>query len=356
MLGAERVESLAAMRARDAAPVVPRVAVLIDGFGSLRAELDDPGGHEWLQSLQRVLVDGRQVGIHPIVAADRRADLPNPVLGALGARLVLRLAEPDAMVSLGVPLPLARAGGLGDGRGYLRGDEEVQVAVLGDDPGGAAQAAALADRGIDAGSGPFDRPTGLPTEVARPVEADHDLAVALGVEESGDGGVEPAVVDLAGGHLLVVGPPGSGRTTALDSVRAGLAATGHEVLDVDPLAPDVEALEALRHAGAPSVALIDDADDLPNGVARTIEDLAGLRHVRIVASYDTAAVARAFSGLVPALGRGRRLLLLGPEGPAEIDQIAGVRMRLRPGAAFPPGRGVLVVDRRPRIVHVGRSA
>ncbi|MDE0804390.1 MAG: FtsK/SpoIIIE domain-containing protein, partial [Acidimicrobiales bacterium] len=54
MLGAERVESLAALRARDAAPVVPRVAVLIDGFGSLRAELDDPGGHEWLQSLQRV--------------------------------------------------------------------------------------------------------------------------------------------------------------------------------------------------------------------------------------------------------------------------------------------------------------
>lgn len=355
MLGGERVESLSALRARDGMAVVPRVVVLIDGFGSLKAELDKPGSYEWLQSLQRVLVDGRQVGIHPIIAADRRADLPNPVLGALGARLALRMSEPDAMVSLGVPLPLARAGGLGEGRGYLRGDEEVQIAVLGDDPSGAAQAAALVDRAADTDTRPYTRPSGLPVEVERPAEADHDLAVAIGVEESGDGGTEPAVVDLAGGHLLVIGPPGSGRTTTIDAVRAGMAATGQPTVSVDARAADIDALEAVGHSGVSTVLLVDDADDLPDSVARTIEQLAGLDHVRVVASYDTAAAARAFNGLVPALKRGRRLLLLSPEGPAEIDQVAGVRMRLRPGAAFPPGRGVLVVDRRPRIVHVGRS-
>ena len=353
MLGDERVESLGALRARDGEPVVPRIAVVIDGFGSLKAELDKPASYEWLQSLQRVLVEGRQVGIHPLVATDRRADLPNPVLGALGARLALRMSEPDAMVSLGVPLPLARAGGLGEGRGYLRGDEEIQVAVLGDDPSGAAQAAALAERGADADTAPAPRSSGLPSEIARPTDADHGSSVAIGVEEGDGGELEPAFVDLGGGHLVVVGPPGSGRTTALEAVRAGLRTLGGNVVDVDPRRVDTEGLESARHAGAATIVVIDDADDLADADARTIESLAGLDHVRIVASFDTASAARAFNGLVPILKRGRRLLLLCPEGAGEVDQHAGVRMRLRPGASFPPGRGVLVVDRRPTVVQVG---
>ncbi len=353
MLGDERVESLGAMRARDRSAVVPRVIVVIDGFGSLRAELDKPASYDWLQSLQRVLVDGRQVGIHPVVSADRRADLPNPVLGALGARLVLRLAEPDAMVSLGVPLPLARAGGLGDGRGYLRGDQEVQIAVLGDDPGGAAQARALVELGADAAADPVPRTIGLPTFIARPTDADHGRSIALGVAEGVDGEIEPALVDLAGGHLVVVGPPGSGRTTAVAAVRDGLDALDHRVLVVDARHVDGESLDAVRHSEEATVVIVDDADELPDADARAIETLAGLDHVRIVAAFDIASAARAFNGLVPALKRGRRLLLLCPEGSAEVDQHAGVRARLRPGASFPPGRGVLVVDRHPQVVQIG---
>lgn len=355
MLGDERVESLGALRRRDGAPVVPRLVVLIDGFGALRAELDRPASYEWLQALQRVLVEGRQVGIHPIVTADRRADIPNPVLGALGARLALRMAEPESMVSFGVPLALARAGGLVAGRGYLRGDEEVQVAVLGDDPSGAAQAAALVERGRDADSAPVTRPVALPLHVERPGDADHGLVVAIGVEEGIDGEIDPALVDLAGGHLVVVGPPGSGRSTALAAVSEGLAALGCPTLVVAPRQVDVEALDALAASADPTVVIIDDADDLADADARVVEALTQLDQVRVVASFDTAAAARAYSGLVPALRRGRRLLVLCPAGSAEVDQYTGVRMRLRPGATFPPGRGVLVVDRQPRIVQVGMA-
>lgn len=130
-LGQERAESLSALRARRGTPVLPRIVVVVDGFAALRAELDNPAGYEWLQRFHRVLVDGRQVGVHPVLAADRRADLPDPVLGAVGARLVLRMAEPDAMASLGVPLALARSGDLAPGRGFLHGDQEIQVAVVG---------------------------------------------------------------------------------------------------------------------------------------------------------------------------------------------------------------------------------
>ena len=330
LLGEARVESLGALREHRREPVVPRIIVVIDGFGALRAELDTPAGHEWLQRLQRLLVDGRQLGIHPLVSADRRADLPNPLLGALGARLVLRMAEPDAMVALGVPLPLARSGGLAPGRGYLRGEEEIQVAVLGDDPSGAAQAEAVVALGASSSTEPAPRPTALPESVSRPAGHDHDLVVAVGVTDDG----EPALVDLAGGHFLVVGPPGSGRTTALAAVRAGLDPQGRA---------DVER----------EVVVVDDADDLDDDEARRLEALAGEEGVTIVAAFDVASVARAFTGLVPALKRGRRLLLLRPESAAEIDQITGVRMRLRPGATFPPGRGVLVVERHPTVVQIG---
>ncbi|MDZ7674105.1 MAG: FtsK/SpoIIIE domain-containing protein [Acidimicrobiales bacterium] len=345
ILGNERIESLGALRAREGRPVQPRLVVVVDGFGALRAELDKPASYEWLQLLQRVLVEGRQVGIHPVVAADRRADLPNPLLGALGARLVLRMADTDAMVSLGVPLALARAGGLGEGRGYLRGDEEIQVAVLGDDPSGAAQAEALVDL-VDASVPVVPRPEPLPDRVLRPFDADHGFAVAIGVVERGDGELEPAMVDLAGGHLLVVGSPGSGRTTALAAVRDGLHA-----LDV-PVVTDPAALVD-PPVTRPHVLLLDDADDLDPATSRRIEELAGREAVRVVAAFDTASVARAFDGLVPALRRGRRMLVLRPADAGEVDQLAGVRVRLRPGTSFPPGRGVLVVDRHPSVIQVG---
>lgn len=356
LLGEHRVDSLSSLRSRLDALVVPRIAVVVDGFGSLRAELDTPAGYDWLQRFQRLLVEGRQVGIHPLLSADRRTDLPNPVLGAIGARLVLRMTEPDAMVSLGVPLALARGPALEPGRSYLRGDEEVQVAVLGDDPSGAAQAEALG--ALAAGTAePRSRPGPIPDDIARPAGLDRDLVVALGV---GDGGAA-VTVDLAPGHLLVVGPAGSGRSTTAAAVVAGLRAAGHDPLVVAGRSDDAvdllqAALDEGPRPGATRLLVVDDADEVGEGPGgRLLEQLAGTRGMRIVATADTAAAARAFSGWVPALRRGRRMLVLQPAGAAEIDQLAGVRVKLRPGARFPVGRGALVVDRLVAIVQVGKA-
>ncbi|MFP5322090.1 MAG: FtsK/SpoIIIE domain-containing protein [Acidimicrobiia bacterium] len=362
VLAGRAADSLSALRALDpaAAADLPRIALVVDGFAGLRADLDTPAGYEWWQRLQRVLVDGRQVGIHALVTADRRADLPAPLLTAIGARLVLRMTEPEAMSSLGVPLTVARGAELPPGRGFLRGDEEVQVAVLGDDASAAGQARALADLGRRASGEPAARRDPLPDEVDRPAGLDRDLEVAIGVGDDG-----PVTVDLRGGHLLVVGPPASGRTTALAAVAAGLAAAGAPCTRIDGRADDaLERLEALvrdavpgadRHR--PHVVLVDDADELGDGPGgRLLEQLAGAPGVRLVAVADAAAVARAFSGWVPAVRRGRRALVLQPASSADVDQVAGVRVRLRPGARFPVGRGVLVEDRRPHVVQVARTS
>jgi len=345
LLAEHRAGSFAALRSLPAGPRPPRLVVVVDGYAGLRAELDTPAGYDWLQRLQRVLADGRQVGVHALVSADRRADLPAPLLTAIGARLVLRATEPDAMVALGVPLAVARSAVLPPGRGFLHGDHEVQVAVP-------AEAVAPA-------SGPAPaRRLPLSDDVARPTGHDRDLAVAIGV---GDGG--PVVVDLAGGHLLVVGPPGSGRTTALAAVVAGLHAAASDTASVvvlDGRADDAPArLEALaaQPSGSrerPRVVVVDDADEVGEGAGgRALEQLAGTAGTRVVAAADAASVARAFSGWIPAVRRGRRVLVLQPASAADVDQLAGVRVRLRPGARFPAGRGVLVQDRRPSTVQVG---
>jgi len=353
VLAERRVDSLAALRGLDGAPALPRIAVVVDGFAGLRADLDTPAGYDWLQRFQRVLVEGRQVGVHALVSADRRADLPTPLLTAIGARLVLRATEPDAMVALGVPLATARSASLPPGRGFLHGDHEVQVAVLGDDPTTPAQSSALAALG--SGAAPAARRAPLPDDVARPTGHDRGLAVAVGVGDDG-----PVLVDLLGGHLLVVGPPGSGRSTTLAAVADGLAANGHGAAVVDGRADDAGdrlgrvADEPAGTREHPRVVIVDDADELGDGPARVLEQLAGTPGVRLVASADATAVARAFTGWVPAVKRGRRVLVLQPASAADVDQLAGARTRLRPGARFPVGRGVLVQDRRCTTVQVGR--
>ena len=115
-------------------------------------------------------------------------------------------------------------------------------------------------------------------------------------------------------------------------------------------------LDAVLHAGTDVVVVVDDADELDDADTRRLEQLAGVAEVRLVAAVDTASAARAFSGLVPALKRGRRILVLQPESSAEVDQLAGVRMRFRPGAVFPPGRGVLAIDRQPHVVQIAGDA
>lgn len=83
----------------------PRVLLLIDNYANLVDALLSSGtGQEqssdrWFTQLNRLIVDGRQFGIHAVVTADRLGSVKNVVQGAIGARLVLRQIE-DAEAKL----------------------------------------------------------------------------------------------------------------------------------------------------------------------------------------------------------------------------------------------------------------
>lgn len=204
----------------------------------------------------------------------------------------------------------------------------------------------------------------------------------------------------AGDPLVVAGPPGSGRTTALRVVARAWSAAGHRVLrvaaggarDDEPGAPwrtvdpaDLRAddrdthrpVEAVPPAGGPAprhghpaaidagpgraggsagagtgdltVVVVDDADELDRAApaaAELVDDLLRGGAPRVVAlATTTAYAAGAFRGPVPTALRSRHVLVLDPHD-ADAAALLGPSAALHADPAHRvPGRGVLRTGR-----------
>ena len=120
----------------------PTVLLLVDGYANLVDALQNTrGGQEqtsdqWLSAFHRIVLDGRQLGVHSLLTADRAASVRNAVFAGVTRRLVLRQVDVAETKSLGVPATQS----LPPGAGYLDG-LRVQVATI--TPPGVADDAAL---------------------------------------------------------------------------------------------------------------------------------------------------------------------------------------------------------------------
>ena len=167
--------------------------------------------------------------------------------------------------------------------------------------------------------------------------------------------------------LLVVGPPGSGRTTAVRAAAHGLVEAGCQVAHVladGPRAADLadSALGLLHHAARgwgsagsaasaePLVLVVDDLDELevrrPDLTDAIVEALgrAGAAVV-VLAATTTAHAVAAFRGPAAALLRDRRLLVLDLVEPGSIDLLGPEGAWLADPRRRPVGRGALRVGR-----------
>ncbi|SFC44684.1 DNA segregation ATPase FtsK/SpoIIIE, S-DNA-T family [Nocardioides terrae] len=369
----------------DRSATLPRVVLLLDGYAGAASALERLDGGRVLEQLERLVTDGPGVGIHVLLTADRRAAIPQALSSVVTTRLVLRMAEKDDYALLGVEPALVRSATLPPGRGFIGGTTEVQVAVLaGAEP--AAEQAALAAVVARARSRwsrtepPVDR---MPDEVGLsdlpPAVQPLVLPVAVG-----DTDVAPVAVDLRDGHLLVAGPPHSGRTTALAALAAAArrqAAPPALVLvhrranvlekgvawDLGPLdADDVDAVEGLGGAVSALLAdghssvlvLCDDADTYGERASSALEELARTGRdapVRVVATSDNRWAQRAYTGLVPEVRRSKQALLLAPE--VELDgDLVGVRLRAPLEPIGMPGRGFLVTGGRAELIQLAQPS
>jgi len=387
-------------------PAGPADVLLVDGLDALLDALASHArgvGAELLTTLLRRPPDGVHVAAAgPVVPALSR------LLGAFGTRLVLPVPDVALDAQAGVPAGLAgprtvpgRAVACVSDGAYL-----CQVVLPCDRPvrapgtaaGTAGGAAAGTAGGTAAGTAPVTAPhagpgaahgaapaplrigtlparSPLPAPTSRPPGAHQDLDrwIPLGVGGDGPG---PVAVDRAR-PLVVAGPPGSGRSSALRTVALAWAAAGRHVLvltsaaraspgrrpDGDGLThvgpDDVDAVLDLLdgqdghdgHGTGRSVLLVDDADQLERTAPQVAERLEGTwRRASgpgpvVALATTTEHAAAGFRGPVAAALRSRQVLVLDPHGPAAADLLG-------PGAALhvdpwrrPPGRGVLRRDR-----------
>nr|WP_228495086.1 FtsK/SpoIIIE domain-containing protein [Clavibacter sp. VKM Ac-2873] len=303
-----------------AAGVLPRLVIVVDELAALLADQD--GLHEVVAD---IAARGRSLGMHLVLCTQRPAGVVrDAVLANCDLRLSLRVNnEADSRALLGT-VEAARLADAPVGR-CLVGAHGVparpfQVAVT--TPDDLARIAAA-----QATAAPVRRPWLDPLPAAVPLAAlaavpplvrRATAAPDAAAPDAAAPAVPFALVDLPAeqrratavwcpatdGHLLVVGGPGSGRSTCLRTIRASAAAAGVEVLRVPADAEGCwDAVTAvvtrIRDPRAPRDHLLVLADDLDVAVSRLEPEhqaalLEGL--AAVVREGPHAGVALAASG------------------------------------------------------------
>ena len=359
------------------APDEPRILLLLDGYPAFRSAFEI-GQNGWLiDALQTLAGDGRPLGIHVVLTADRPGSVQAALASSIQKRLVMRLAsDSDASATEGVP-----RGGFGEnsppGRAFLDG-QEVQVAVFGGsaEPTGQARALEkLAGSMVRAGAVAAPPIAVLPELVSLgdlPVLADGLPAFAISDETLEPLGFDP------NSAFLIAGPPGSGRSTALltlavafrrmhpaielvyfghaRSPLAGDALWGRSALGPERVATLANELtEELRatDGGAPGVAVVIDSvgEFLSTDADMPLQNL--MKACRSVGVFVMAEGATSdVSGswpLLQAIKAPRHGLVLQPDQPDGDVLFKTGFPRVR-RADFPPGRGLYV--RQGRVARV----
>lgn len=379
-----------------------RVLLLVDDVEAVRTVLTGVGGGAGADALADVLADSAAAvavsGSSPTVAG---------LATLVGVRAVLVSRDRHDDVSLGVPSALAGQGGPAGRAVWLGSGDPVlcQVALPTQSPPGPRsrpgpfRLLALPDRVesvdlADPGTAVDDQdpPSAVPSAAARGSSTaatgrSADLAVALRVPVGAGGDAADTVaLDVSHG-ALVVGPPGSGRTSALTVLARHVARSGRlravvardDVLaaaagpatsavrryspaDVgallDAIAPGggtVAAgggtIAAGGHGGrpgAPGVVVVDDLDVLVQLCALEGERLAAACRDGLVllASATTGGAAAALRGPLADLRGVRAGVVLAPGERGSGDVFGhGVELLAEPGRPR-PGRGVLVQGAR----------
>ncbi|BDO42881.1 FtsK/SpoIIIE domain-containing protein [Cellulomonas sp. NTE-D12] len=288
-----------------------------------------------------------------VAASAPVSPLSSRLLGAFPDRLVLGVADPTLDALAGVP-PALSAPRLAPGRAvHVRAAGALLCQVALPDADQATPPAQRRASPLRLCAPPSTAPwSGAPARLT----ADCRLHVPLGLGGDGHGVVEVDLTD----SLLVAGPAGSGRSTALAGIaraleHLGIATCGAaELLDTSSGAPPGRLLETLRPGGE-VVLVLDDLDDLERMDAHLAQELAerlgaqrraagGAPLLRVVAATSTAHAVASYRGLVPTMLRSRRLVVLDPREPGSLDLIGSQARWLVDPVGGRPGRGVLRRD------------
>jgi S-DNA-T family DNA segregation ATPase FtsK/SpoIIIE len=375
---AVRAGTITEYRSGGGGPDERRIIILLDGFAAFRQQYESADGGRWFDALANLAADGRPLGIHLILTADRPASLPSRFSSRVQRRLVLRLADDNDYFAAG-----AEAGALTldspPGRG-LFGRAEFQVALFGGATGTTAQSRAISQlaaamRRQQVPDAPrVEQLPGIVRLSELPATAEGRPAIGVADDSLSPAGFKPD------GVFLISGPPASGRTTAVATAiialdraapgivpvlfggkRSPLASLGiWQQIATDPAevaeaAAKIDQAAAGSGEGAQRYAVVIEAvseflstaADAP--LAAMIKTLTRLGHV-VIAEAETSALGGGWP-LLNAVKSGRTGLALQPEqGDGTIVYKTDFPRGRR--ADYPPGRGLLVEGGRVRLLQV----
>jgi S-DNA-T family DNA segregation ATPase FtsK/SpoIIIE len=362
-------------------PGEPRFLLLIDGFAAFRDRYESSSRDSAYSLVQSIAADGRSVGLHVLVSADRPGAIPGSFASTIQRRIVLRLAEEGDYGMLGASKDVLSPASP-PGRGVIDGFE-LQVAVLVGSVRTASQAVgvdelarSLTRRGITSA-----RSIGaLPDQVyLSDLPAQAGSEVVVGVRDDTLG---PFGLDLTG-PMVLSGPPQSGRTTALAAIAAAVR-RARPAVNLTYLGSKFSALTGLgiwdqiageegdvESATRELVELIKSGTTAPGQVAVIIEGvteysgskadqlMANLvdecrRHQQfVIGEAETSALSQ-YGDLPKALRASRRGILLQPSSE-DGDNLLRTPLPPRTRRAdFPPGRGFFVAGGRCLRVQIAR--
>lgn len=250
----------------------PQMVLLIDNIAAVLHAHSETTRLEVIERLESLARDGRALGLSMVVTARSVRDVPHRLSQHLATRLIGELADPAGALMLGLrPNDLVRIQDM-----QVVDAATGHLVVLADPP----DPSLMPDF-----AGPVEGRSRTPTPVA--VLPDYvpvtelsaasmagstvRLPMGLSLDE-----VEPVVFELGRGeHALVIGPPGSGRTSVLQLIACQLE---RSQIDSPPLVvmldqPDTDQLTSIGQVTGPTIVLVDDAWRLDDDASQVLRQL-----------------------------------------------------------------------------------
>src|SRR5699024_9312039 len=198
-------------------PTMPRIFLLIDNYPDFKKEWEISAQRApFYQVFMRILGEGRPLGGHAAITADRSGAVPTAGSANISRKIVMRLSDPNQYSLLGVDKDI-----LDDqsapGRAVME-KNEAQVAVLGGTTNVAEQTKALdqlAETLREQGMPDAPEIRSLPTRIS--VREMPDQVEGMPVFGIADDTLAPRGFDPVG-SFTIVGPPQSGKTNTLRSL------------------------------------------------------------------------------------------------------------------------------------------
>jgi S-DNA-T family DNA segregation ATPase FtsK/SpoIIIE len=286
----------------------PTIALFIDQYEGLR----DGYYEQHIPDFERLVSEGRAVGIYVVVTASSAAAVPERLRALIPQRVALQLGSPaDTLLAVG-GAPVEYEGKPPKGRGYAAGTPPLMFqaslpCLLPGDENAMLKAMNTLINEMRAGYGgiapaPIRE---LPARIALdelplPPRA-ADIVTALGVCDDDDLSLFNLDWTEAGPHFVVAGPPGSGKSNLLHAAVLSAAARHSpdelRFLLVDFNGRGLRALEPLKHVIHRATDVMEFNTQLAHlksemeSFSQAYEGAAAPKTVIVIDDYDAASEA-----------------------------------------------------------------